>query len=103
MKNFSEFIIKPVISEKSFAEAKLNKYTFLVVKHATKTDIKNAVEKVFGVTVKNVFTANIKGNKTINTRKVRKIKDASYKKARVQLAAGQKIEIFDEATGNEKK
>ncbi|HVZ67314.1 MAG TPA: 50S ribosomal protein L23 [Patescibacteria group bacterium] len=103
MKNFGEFIIKPIISEKSFAEARSNRYTFLVAKAASKTDIKNAVEKVFGVKVKGVATANIKGSKTINTRKVRKTKDTTYKKATVLVAEGQKIEIFDESTGDDKK
>ncbi|HVZ12569.1 MAG TPA: 50S ribosomal protein L23 [Patescibacteria group bacterium] len=103
MKNFASFLVKPIISEKSFTEAKAGKYTFLVDKAATKTDIKNAVEMLFSVDVRNVYTANIKGTKTRNTRTGRRILPADYKKARVKLANGQKIAIFEESTGEEKK
>lgn len=103
MKNFIDFIVKPVISEKSFKEASANKYTFVVARHATKTDVKNAIEQLFGVTVKRVFTANIKGTKTRNVRGARQILDTSYKKARVALAPGQKIDIFEEKTKEDEK
>lgn len=102
MKNLSDFIIKPIISEKSFAEAKRNRYTFKVQKGATKIDIRNAVEKLFGVRVLQVFTANIKGSKTRNTRRARTIINTSYKKARVLLPADQKIDIFEEKTDKDK-
>ena len=103
MKNLSNIIVKPIVSEKSFAEAKANKYTFQVQKSATKTDVKNAVEKLFGVRVLQVYTANIKGSKTRNTRYSRRLIDASYKKARVRLPEGQKIDIFEEKTDEKKK
>ena len=98
MKIISNFIIKPIVSEKSFAEAKVNKYTFKVMKSATKTDVKNAIEKLFGVKVVKVFTANITSSKNKSTRYGRRSIDNSYKKARVMLAAGQKIDIFEEKT-----
>ena len=91
-----DVIIKPIISEKSFAEAKGNKYTFRVAKSATKTDVKNAIEKMFGVNVLQVYTANITSSKTRSTRFGRRTLDASYKKARVRLAKDQKIDIFEE-------
>lgn len=103
MKNLSNIIVKPIISEKSFSEASANKYTFKVQKNATKTDIKNAVEKLFGVRVLQVYTANIKGSKTRNTRYGKRLIDASYKKARVKLPAEQKIDIFEEKTEEKKK
>lgn len=103
MRIVSDFIIKPIISEKSFAEANTGKYTFKVDRVATKVDIKNAIEKLFGVNVKQVDTANIKGTKTKNTRYGKKTFDNSYKKARVKLAAGQKIDIFEEKTEDKKK
>jgi large subunit ribosomal protein L23 len=103
MKILSDFIIKPVISEKSYAEAKEDKYTFVIARDATKTDVKNAVEKLFGVTVKSVFTANIRGTKVRNTRKGRYTINNSYKKARVLILKGQKINIFEEAEEKEKK
>lgn len=104
MKHLQNFIIKPIISEKSYAEAKnANRYTFVVAKFATKTDVKNAIEKMFGVNVKSVFTANIRGTKTRNTKVGRQVIDESYKKARVLLAKGQSISIFEEKTDEDKK
>lgn len=104
MKHIQNFIIKPIVSEKSYAEAKSsNKYTFVVAKSANKTDVKNAVEKLFGVDVKHVYTANIKGKKVRNTRLGRQEIDESYKKARVLLAKGQSIAIFAESTDEAKK
>jgi|SRR3989344_1758960 len=103
MKILSNFIIKPIISEKSFSEAKSsNKYTFVVAKTANKTDIKNAVEKLFKVDVRKVYTANIKKQKTKQTRRGKQITDNSYKKARVALAKGQKIEMFEEKADGKK-
>lgn len=98
MKVLSDFIVKPLISEKSFAEAKSDKYTFVVAKNATKTDIKNAIEKLFKVNVVNVYTSNIKGKKTRFTKYGKSVTDLSYKKARVRLSKGQKIDVFEEKT-----
>lgn len=103
MSNISNFIVKPIISEKSFEEAKSNKYTFIVDSFATKTDIKHAIQKLFNVKVKKVFTANIKGSRTKSTRYGKRSFDASYKKARVLVSEGQKIDIFEEKTKEEKK
>lgn len=102
--SISDIIVKPIITEKSFGEAKShNKYTFLVKKGATKTDIKNTVEKLFGVDVKNVYTSNIKGFKTKFTKRGKQNINLSYKKARVKIAKGQKIDIFEEKTEDKKK
>ena len=103
MKNFYDTIVKPVISEKSYSEAGQRKYTFVVAKSATKTDVANSIEKLFGVKVISVGTANIKGSKTRNTRFGRRILDTSYKKARVQVAEGQKIDIFEEKKDEKKE
>ena len=101
--NLSGFIIKPIISEKSFSEAKSdNKYTFLVRYNANKTNIKNAVEKLFNVSVVSVDTSIVKGVKTKMTRKGKQVMDKSYKKARVRLAKDQKIDIFEEKTKDKK-
>ena len=56
-----DIIIKPVITEKSSYDTAEGKYTFKVAKTATKTDIKNAVEKLFGVKVVAVNTTNYDG------------------------------------------
>lgn len=98
MNNFSDFIIKPLISEKSYDEAKSNKYTFVVQRFATKIDIRNAIQKLFNVKVKKVYTSVIKGSKTKATRYGKRRFDTSYKKARVLIEKGQKIDIFEEKT-----
>lgn len=101
--NIADVIIKPIVSEKSYAEGDRDRYTFKVNSYATKTDIKNAVEKLFKVKVIQVYTANIKGTKTRNKRYSRAVIDTTYKKARVRLVKGQKIDIFEAKIGDDKK
>lgn len=91
MRHYSDVIIAPVITEKSMANRQANVYTFKVVKDATKTEIKNAVEEAFKVSVKNVNTLNTKSKR----RRVGKYagRTKTYKKAIVTLAEGSSIEI----------
>lgn len=56
-----DVIIKPIVTEKSSMASSEGKYTFKVNKKSTKVDIKNAVEKLFEVKVKEVRTINVKG------------------------------------------
>ena len=56
-----DIIIKPIITEKSNSSIQEGKYTFKVAKKATKVEIRNAVEKLFGVKVLNVNTITVKG------------------------------------------
>ena len=56
-----DIILKPVLSEKAYDGIADKKYTFIVKKSANKTEIKLAVEKLFGVKVKSVNTVNCKG------------------------------------------
>lgn len=58
-----DVLIAPVISEKSYGLLEENKYTFMVAPHANKTEIKIAVEKVFGVQVLSVNTLNRQGKR----------------------------------------
>lgn len=58
---FEDIIVKPIITEKSNMAMTQGKYTFQVNKKATKIDIRNAVEKLFGVKVKNVSVINVYG------------------------------------------
>ena len=55
-----DVIIKPVLTEKSYADIANKKYTFVVAKNATKPEIKKAVESIFGVKVSKVNTTNHK-------------------------------------------
>ena len=91
---YYDVILKPVITEKSMAGMGEKKYTFLVHTEANKTQIKEAVEKMFeGTKVKSVNTMNLDGK---DKRRGMKIgKTAKTKKAIVQLTADSKeIEIF---------
>ena len=58
-----DIIIKPIISEKSSYDTAIGKYTFEVAKTATKTDVRKAVEQLFGVKVVSVNTVNYDGKK----------------------------------------
>ncbi len=82
----------PVISEKSYALLDENKYTFIVSPDANKTQIKIAVEQVFGVKVTSVNTLNRQG-KVLRTRNGSG-KRANTKRAIVSLADGDRIDIF---------
>jgi large subunit ribosomal protein L23 len=86
-------ILKPVISEKSYGLLEKNKYTFVVAPHANKTEIKIAVEKVFGVQVVSVNTLNRPGKRKRTKFGYGKRKDT--KRAIVTLSTESKpIEIF---------
>jgi len=87
-----DVLLAPVVSEKTYSLLDENKYTFLVHPDSNKTEIKIAVEKIFGVKVTAVNTINRKG-KTRRTRNgLGKRKDT--KRAIVSVAAGQSIDIF---------
>jgi len=85
-------LFSPVVSEKSYGLLDENKYTFLVATDANKTEIKIAVEKDFGVKVISVNTLNRKG-KTKRTRFGMGSR-SDTKRAIVQIAAGDRIDIF---------
>jgi large subunit ribosomal protein L23 len=92
VKDPREIIFAPVVSEKSYTAIDHNVYTFLVAPTANKTEIKIAIEKIFGVTVLRVNTMWRSGKKkrtryTMGQR-------ASQKRALVTLAEGDRIEIF---------
>jgi large subunit ribosomal protein L23 len=89
-----DIIIRPVVSEKSYAAFDENVYTFLVAPDANKIEIKSAVESIFGVRVINVNTLNRKGKRKRNRRTGTYGARASTKRAVVSLAAGDRIEIF---------
>jgi large subunit ribosomal protein L23 len=86
-------IIRPIISEKSYAGIEHNRYTFEVDKRASKPEIADAVAEVFSVTVKKVNTMRVPGK----TRRLRTSTGTtrSWKKAVVTLKEGDKIEFFE--------
>ena len=91
---YYDVILKPVITEKSMEDMSAKKYTFLVHPEANKTQIKEAVEKMFeGTKVENVNTMNLEGK--TRRRGMTFGKTAAKKKAIVQLTEDSAdIEIF---------
>jgi len=87
-----DVLISPVVSEKSYGLLDENKYTFMVAPGANKTQIKLAVEQVFGVKVTGVNTNNREG-KRVRTR-YGWGRRAATKRAIVTVAAGDRIDIF---------
>lgn len=93
MKSPRDVIIRPVVSEKSYAGLEQNTYTFLVDPRANKTEIKEAVQSIWSVRVTSVNTLNRAGK--VKRRGWTKGKRADQKRAIVTLAAGDAIEIFE--------
>jgi large subunit ribosomal protein L23 len=94
MKTPYDIILKPVITERSMDDAAMKKYTFKVAPDANKTQIKDAVEEIFGVDVKKVNVMNVKGKLKRMGRYVGRT--ASSKKAIVTLTENSKeIEFFE--------
>ena len=91
MKNYTDIIIAPVVTEKSMAARESGIYTFKVAKSATKTEIKKALEEAFKVNVVSVNTLNTKSKRRRVGRYAGRTK--TYKKAIVTLAPGSSIEI----------
>ncbi len=90
-------IIKPVISEKMTAQGdKFNRYGFVVSKDANKVQVKNAVEKLYSVTVDSVKTQNYVGKiKTRNTTQgVAVGRTNKHKRALVTLKKGETIDFY---------
>jgi large subunit ribosomal protein L23 len=93
-KNPRDIIIRPVVSEKSYAAYDENIYTFVVAGDANKIEIRHAVEEIFGVKVTNVNTVNRKGKRKRNRRTGGYGTRPGSKRAIVSLAEGDTIEIF---------
>ena len=95
MKDPRDIIIAPVVSEKSYGLTDDAVYTFHVHSDASKPEIHDAVESIFGVTVRKVNTANRKG-KAQRTRGTNRLgKRPNTKRAYVTLAPGERIELFE--------
>ncbi len=89
-----EVIIKPILSEKSYADIANKRYTFKVANDANKVEIKNAVQELFNVKVKSVNTANVAGK--LKRQGKTQGYTSDWKKAIVTLADDSKsIEFFD--------
>ncbi len=94
MRSIHDVIVRPLLTEKSTQQMDaLNAYSFVVSKDANKIEIAGAIEKQFGVRVKDVRTMRYAGK----DRRVGKYvgRRASWKKAVVTLQDGDTIEIFE--------
>ncbi|WP_299050480.1 50S ribosomal protein L23 [uncultured Nocardioides sp.] len=87
-----DILLAPVVSEKSYGLLDANKYTFIVRPDANKTEIKIAVEKIFGVKVTSVNTLNRPGKSRRTRYGMGRRNDT--KRAIVSLAEGDRIDIF---------
>ena len=91
----NEVLLAPVVSEKSYSLITDRKYTFKVHKDAHKTQVRQAVEQLFGVNVVNVNIVKVQAKP--KRRGLSVGKRPGWKKAIVQIGEGQTIEIFEGA------
>ncbi|WP_318662389.1 50S ribosomal protein L23 [Treponema sp.] len=90
---YQDILIKPVSSEKATNLREQDKYVFVVSPDATKTQIKEAVRKLFNVKVVSCTTMNVSGKE--KRLRGRPGFTSSYKKAIVRLAKGETIKVFE--------
>jgi large subunit ribosomal protein L23 len=95
--NASQIIIRPVVSEKSYVLAAVDKYTFRVHSQAHKTQIRQAVEELFDVHVVDVRTMSVKSKP--KRRGYTSGRTRAWKKAVVQVRPGESIPIFQGLEG----
>jgi large subunit ribosomal protein L23 len=94
VKDPRDIIIAPVVSEKSYTLSEGGAYTFKVHPSATKPEIHEAIESIFGVTVLKVNTLNRKGKRKRNRRTFTMGSRPDTKRAIVTLVEGQTIDLF---------
>ncbi|WP_300434119.1 50S ribosomal protein L23 [Christiangramia sp.] len=90
-------LIKPVITEKATADSEMNnRFTFVVSNKANKIQIKDAIESAYGVSVTKVRTMNVRPDRNTKFTKSGMItgKTNAYKKAVVQVAEGETIDLY---------
>ena len=90
-------LIKPVITEKATADSEMNnRFTFVVSNKANKIQIKDAIESAYGVSVTKVRTMNVRPDRKTRYTKSGMItgKTTAYKKAVVQVAEGETIDLY---------
>ena len=95
MRDPRDVIIKPVVSEKSYALLDEGVYTFIVHPDSNKTEIKQAIESIFSVKVAKVNTMNRNGKRKRNRRTFTYGTRPDTKRAIVTLAPGERIDLFE--------
>ena len=97
---YEDIIIRPYITERSSDDMALGKYTFIVHPDASKTQVKDAVEKLFNVKVMKVNTANYQGK--MKRMGVHQGKTSKFKKAIVKIDLDPQSVVYLEKGGKEK-
>jgi large subunit ribosomal protein L23 len=91
----NEILLAPVVSEKSYGQTAQRKYTFKIHQDAHKTQVRQAVEQLFGVSVESVNVAQVPSKP--KRRGLHRGRRPGWKKAVVKLREGQTIDIFEGA------
>jgi large subunit ribosomal protein L23 len=95
VRDASQVLLKPVVSEKSYRLMEDGVYVFVVAPDATRIEVRQAVEQTFGVRVTNVNTLNRKGKLRRNRRTNTVGKRPDTKRAIVTLVGGDRIDLFE--------
>jgi large subunit ribosomal protein L23 len=90
-----DVVVRPVVSEKSYALSEKGVYIFVVAPEANKVEVRRSVERIFNVKVTKVNTLNRPGKRKRNRRQATFGKRADSKRAVVTLQAGQSIPLFE--------
>ena len=88
-------LIAPVITEKSMREASMGRFTFVVAKDSTKSEIGHAVKEAFKVDAVKIQTLIVPSKEKRIFRKREKAVASAWKKAIITVKSGQKIDLFD--------
>lgn len=95
MRDAMSVLIRPVVSEKSYALMEQSIYVFIIDRRATKIEVRHAVEQAFGVRVAKVNTLNRKGKTTRDRRTNVRGKRPDTKRAIVTLHPEDSIDLFE--------
>lgn len=96
MSTIYDVLRRPLVTEKSsYQSGKLNQYSFVVADYATRTQVKDAIETLYDVTVEkvNIINTSAKRGRRLRSRRLL-VRKPAYKKAIITLAEGQTLEIF---------
>ena len=97
MNTIYDILRRPLVTEKSsYQSGKMNQYSFIVAGSATRTQVKDAIETLYDVSVArvNIINAPAKRGRRLRSRRM-SIRKAGFKKALITLAEGQTLPIFE--------
>jgi large subunit ribosomal protein L23 len=97
MSTIYDVLRRPLVTEKtSYQSGKLNQYSFIVADNATRTQVKDAIETLYDVTVEsvNIINTSPKRGRRLRSRQLL-IRKPGFKKALITLAEGQSLPIYE--------